>query len=449
MLTIVRIGLLRLKNNPLELLLMFVVPIIFFSIFAMIFAGGIGAGKASAVRVAIVDNDETSLSRTLVRTLANEDGLRGRKNGDKDTGPFSMADDDADVRPELVSETAARNSVRNGEVAVAIVIPDGFGDSQSDEAVEIALLADTSDEVAPQLVRALVHQAIWASRAKSEFAPSELAPTGIPRPLSVPEGDSGSSVFEVALRDDGTRHDLQLATDSPPPRSPPGFESQRFADAAFPEPAGIRVEDLLSEDKANPTISMYAAGIAVMFLLFSASGAAGTLLEEQESGTLERLLASQLSLTGLLGGKWLLITLTGSLQIVVMFVFAEAVFGINLADHVGGFLLMTIVTAAAAASLALCLATACTTRNQLNGVSVIIILTMSALGGSMVPRYVMSEKLQAVGRFTFNAWALDGFNKLFWRGLPTSALGPELLMLVAATVILAACSRVLATRWQS
>ena len=47
-------------------------------------------------------------------------------------------------------------------------------------------------------------------------------------------------------------------------------------------------------------VSYYAAGIGVMFLLFSMAGAAASLLEEEESGTLERLLSSDVGMgTGL------------------------------------------------------------------------------------------------------------------------------------------------------
>ena len=45
--------------------------------------------------------------------------------------------------------------------------------------------------------------------------------------------------------------------------------------------------------KSGRMISFYAAGVAVMFLLFSASSGGGALLDEQDSGTLERVLNSK------------------------------------------------------------------------------------------------------------------------------------------------------------
>ena len=108
---------------------------------------------------------------------------------------------------------------------------------------------------------------------------------------------------------------------------------------------------------------------------------------------------------------------------------------------------MTIVTASAAASFALMLAAICRTRTQLGWVSTIVILSMSALGGSMVPRYLMSEKIQRVGQFTFNAWALDGYNKVFWRELPLAELRMELAVLLTCAFVFIVIARLFATRW--
>jgi ABC-2 type transport system permease protein len=135
--------------------------------------------------------------------------------------------------------------------------------------------------------------------------------------------------------------------------------------------------------------------------------------------------------------------------VTVMFAWAQLAFGVDLLGHLSGFAVMTAVTAAAASSFALALATACRSRTQLNAVAVILILSMSALGGSMVPRYVMSETMREVGRLTFNAWALDGYTKVLWRDLPVGALWPEVTVLLAVALALLAVARRLARRWES
>ena len=207
--------------------------------------------------------------------------------------------------------------------------------------------------------------------------------------------------------------------------------------------------DVFATEKGDPTIAMYAAGIAVMFLLFSASGAGGSLLEEQEAGTLDRLLCTRLTVTKLLAGKWLYITALGCVQLTVMFAWAQWVFGVDLVGHLEGFAVMAVCTAAATSSLALCLAVFCRSRSQLNAVSVVLILSMSALGGSMVPRYIMSEEMQRMGKMTFNAWALDGFQKIFWYDLPVSAIQQEVAVLCGMTLYFGFVARVFASRWSA
>jgi ABC-2 type transport system permease protein len=61
----------------------------------------------------------------------------------------------------------------------------------------------------------------------------------------------------------------------------------------------------------------------------------------------------------------------------------------------------------------------------------------------------MSEGLQRAGLFTFNAWALDGYQKVFWRDAPVWQLWPQLLVLAALTVAFLAAARSLARRWET
>jgi ABC-2 type transport system permease protein len=223
--------------------------------------------------------------------------------------------------------------------------------------------------------------------------------------------------------------------------------------AAGPAAMGVGVDivDVMrTDDRRGSLVSFYAAGIGVMFLLFSAvGGAGGVLLEEAESGTLERLLSTNIGMGGLLAGKWLFLSIVGAAQLTVMFLWGRAVFGLPLFQHLPGFFVMTIVTAAAAASLGLVLATLARSRAQLSGFSTILILTMSALGGSMFPRFLMSESMQRVGLFTFNAWALDGYLKVFWRDAPIWQLWPQVLVLATLTAVFLTLARLLARRWET
>jgi ABC-2 type transport system permease protein len=55
----------------------------------------------------------------------------------------------------------------------------------------------------------------------------------------------------------------------------------------------VDVRDVVGQAKRNPTVTFYASALGVMFLLFSATGAGGALIEEAESGTLDRILSTR------------------------------------------------------------------------------------------------------------------------------------------------------------
>jgi ABC-2 type transport system permease protein len=213
---------------------------------------------------------------------------------------------------------------------------------------------------------------------------------------------------------------------------------------------GIEVINVMQPGQGNSaTVSFYAAGIGVIFLLFSCAGAGGTLLEEEESGTLDRLIGSRAGMTGVLVGKWVFLIIMGVLQLTVMFSWGALMFGLPLLSHLPGFFIVTVFTAAAAAGFGLVLATVSRSRAQLSGLSTIVILAMSAIGGSMFPRFLMSETMQQFGLVTFNAWALDAYLKVFWREVPLWQLWPQLAVLGTLALVFLGTSRLLARRWET
>ena len=99
-------------------------------------------------------------------------------------------------------------------------------------------------------------------------------------------------------------------------------------------------------------------------------GNAAALLEEAESGTLDRILVSKAGLFHIISGKWLGIFLLGCLQLSVMFLWAEMIFRIQLWKHLDGFVVMTVSTAAATSSFAMLMATLCRSTGSIEcGVS--------------------------------------------------------------------------------
>ena len=421
--TLLRIGWLNLKRDRVAQALTFALPIIFFSIFATVFGNQRNA-TTRRTNVAVVDEDQSDFSKRVVAALKTEGALRVRT--------LKRSDDPASV----LDRASAEALIKSGDVPVAIVLPKGLGDAPrfwaepGATSPKVLILADVSDPIAPQLVQGLLQKVSFTA------APASIAIEG----LSLFEKYSGPLTTEQRRSVDQWSKQL---------KSSGGAGSGPAADGAA---VGLSTElvNVMQPGRGDAaTISFYAAGIGVMFLLFSCAGAGGTLLEEEETGTLGRLLGSRAGMGGVLLGKWMFIAAMGVLQLSVMFLWGWAVFNLPLFSHVPGFLVMTVATAAAAASFGLVLATLSRSRAQLSGMSTIIILTMSAIGGSMFPRFLMSDAMQQFGLVTFNAWALDGYLAVFWRNVSIWSLWPQVAVLLGLTVAFLLAARMLARRWET
>src|SRR5687767_3508930 len=78
--TIIYIGWLNLSRDRVAQALTFLLPILFFSIFASVFGGQ--SSQTSRIRVAVVDEDHSELSARIVAGLGREEGLRTRTTVD-------------------------------------------------------------------------------------------------------------------------------------------------------------------------------------------------------------------------------------------------------------------------------------------------------------------------------------------------------------------------------
>ncbi len=425
---IVRTALIGLKRDRAALALSFILPVGFFTIFAVIFGGQ--HDTTPKIKVIVVDQDQSQASRELVQGLQRESSLVISTRPDSKSKAASPLPD--------YSAATAEAAVRAGDAPVALIIPSGFGQHPVDfgpgaKGPAIQLLNDQSDMIAPQMVMGLLQKAAMTSM------PAVMAEQG----MKYTSKYIGDFTPEQQQRMQANLDQLRKieSTGGTTGGSGGGLNGGGM----------IRVDtrSVMQQDKPDSMISFYAAAIGVMFLLFTASGAAGSLLDEAESGTLDRVLSSRVTMTKLLAGKLAFNTLLAFVQLVVMFLWGWAVFKLELFKHIPGFVVMGLCTAVAVASFGILLASMCHTRAQLGAVSTLLILAMSSIGGSMFPRFLMSESMQKAGLFTINAWAIDGFTKVFWRNLPVQDLWPQVSVLLAIAVVLFFVARRIAHRWES
>jgi len=160
------------------------------------------------------------------------------------------------------------------------------------------------------------------------------------------------------------------------------------------------------------------AGTSVFMLLFSVAGIGGSLLDEKQEGMLKKLLCSPIHPDYILFGKLVFANIISIIQLIVMFVFAWLVFGLDIMHHLPSLILMIFAIAFACTGFGVVLASFAKTRQQVQGFSSIVILVMSGIGGSMIPIFIMPEILQKIAVFTLNYWGIQGIYDIFWKIVP-------------------------------
>jgi ABC-2 type transport system permease protein len=430
---IVRTSIAALRRDRPSLALSFLLPIAFFSIFASVFGGQ--HGSTPKVKLIVVDEDQSTASRQLVQALKRESSL-----------VVSTQSESKDKAAQTYTAATAEAAVKAGDCPVALIVPRDFGKhpvsfGSAQSGSQIQLLNDSSDMIAPQVVSGLLQKAAMTAM------PSTMAEQG----AQYTGKYIGGFTPEQQKRMDENMAQLRKYADAQAGGGANGVNGSGgtgAADSGFGGIIAVQSRAVVGENKRSPMISFYAAAIGVMFLLFTASGSAGALLDEAESGTLDRVLSSHVTMTTLLGGKLVFNSMLAFTQLVVMFLWAWAVFRLDFFEHIPGFVVMGLCTAFAVASFGMLLASMCHTRAQLGAVSTLLILTMSAVGGSMFPRFLMPPAMQTAGLFTINGWAIDGFTKVFWRDLPVTTLWPQVAVLLGIGTTLFLIARRIACRWE-
>lgn len=367
-------------------LLTFALPILLISLFAFAF-GGVGGNRTTKpVQLLVVDNDFTKDSKEV---LSNLEALKGVKT----------------ITEESVT---AIELVKKGKYVAVLIIEKGFQDSVAlGKNLPLELKYDAAREIEMGMLQSVLMQNLMASVGKKMVnakmdASFDTNFPGIPKNIK-------EKALSLMNSDQGGVNSMMGANNM-----------------------GLQMTSVVKQDvkKGNLGLIQAVAGTAIMMLLFSIAGIGGGLLDEKEAGTLKRLLYSPVKPTDVLFGKMLAALVISIIQLTIMFVFSWMVFGLPIFKDLTALILMIIATAFAVSSFGIFLVSIAKSRQQLQGYSTIIIMLMSAIGGSMIPLFVMPEIMQQIAVISVNYWGIQGFYDIFWRSLPLTEILPKMGVLV-------------------
>ena len=201
-----------------------------------------------------------------------------------------------------------------------------------------------------------------------------------------------------------------------------------------------------SSDGGFNVLSFFAPSMAIFFLMYTVTIGARSILQEQEQGTLSRLLVSPTSLAQVLGGKVVGTFLTGVAQVTILIVATTLLFQLRWGNGFGVALLIVAV-ALAATSWGLLVASLSNTPGQVGSAGTAVMLLFGILGGTFFPTAQMGGLLEAAGKITPHAWAMDGFLSLATGGTLADVVTPVLALLLMTALVFGAALLMLRRRW--
>ena len=181
----------------------------------------------------------------------------------------------------------------------------------------------------------------------------------------------------------------------------------------------------------------------VFGMFFVVSSIAGLFVEERSCGALARLLSLGVKPWQLIASKIAPYLLVNGLQAALMLavgIWLMPVIGgeaLSLQGvHWGALLLMLFAISLAAVSMALAVACLVTTHAQAATLGPILNVLMAALGGVMVPVFVMPPVMQEIAAYSPMNWGLEGLLDVLLRNGEVSSVLTEIATLTGFSVLM-------------
>ena len=362
-----------------------IMPLVFTLLFGFAFGGFGGDPVDPRLPVALLDQDQSSLSADMVTLLQSS----------------------TVIRPEL-DETdlaAVEQRVAEEEVVVAIIIPAGYGQAiQDGQEMAIVIVGDSGSN-AGRTVQTEVQ--VLAGRIQSAVKTASIS-----RQLHADQQPFSSPAEEQAYFDQALS--LALVAWQKPPLT-----------------INVTSEGDEEGEESDNAFAQSSPGMMLQFAIAGLIGAAEVLVMERKSGSLRRLLTTAITKIEILFGHYLAMFVLVFGQLLILIIFGQIFLRLDYLRVPLATLLVTVTTAMFVASLGLLIGALAKKSEQVTILALLPMFVFAGLGGAWIPLEFTSETVQTIGHLSPVAWAMDGYQNILLRGQ-----GLESVLLPSAVLVL-------------
>lgn len=177
-------------------------------------------------------------------------------------------------------------------------------------------------------------------------------------------------------------------------------------------------------------------GFTIFFSMYTMVFSIGTILSDKQYKTWERMLTSPVSMTSILGGTMIVSFLVGMVQMVVLILGGKYLIGIDWGGSIAGIMMVTTVFVFTVTSMGLMLSGIVKTQAQLGAMTPVILTSTSMLGGCMWPLEIVNNKvLLFLAELTPQKWAIQGMENIAAKGMGFEAAIMPTIVLLAMGII--------------
>lgn len=189
-------------------------------------------------------------------------------------------------------------------------------------------------------------------------------------------------------------------------------------------------------DRAPNTVQQNVPAWTLFGMFFTVVPLATSLIRERRDGVVARLLTMPISYGTIISGKIMAYVIICLVQFVLIMAVGTSLLpllgapALDMGSSLPALLLITLSSALAATGYGILLGTIAGTYEQASMFGAVSVVVAAALGGVMVPTYVMPEIMQQISLFSPLAWGLNGFLNIFARGGGVMSVLPEAALMM-------------------